>query len=241
MTDEELMAYVDGELDAAGRARVDAAVAIDPALAAKLAAQQALKSQLRAHFDPVLEEPLPQALRELPVMKRAATERRTGRRAWRWQEWSAMAATLVLGVLLGPFVVRSSQPLPFVSANGRVVAIKDLEDALFHQTSGAMNGESKGIAIGMSFRAANGSYCRTFAMNPGPAGLACREWGEWVVEVLARNPRARQGASGEAYRQAGTTFPETIRQAVESRMSGEALTPDEEATLSARGWRANKP
>jgi hypothetical protein len=241
MTDEELMAYVDGELDAAARARVEAAAAADPALAAKLATQQALKARLNAHFDPVLDEPLPQSLRELPVMSRSAKEQRAGRHAWRWQEWSAMAATLVLGVLLGPFVVRSSQPLPFVSANGRVVAIKDLEDALFRQTSGAANAEASGIAIGLSFRASNGSYCRTFAMNRGPAGLACREWGEWVVEVLARNPRARQGSGGEAYRQAGTTFPDAIRQAVETRIDGEPLTIEEESALTARGWRANRP
>lgn len=169
-------------------------------------------------------------------------ERRAGRRrTWRWQEWSAVAAALVLGVLLGPFVLRSSQPLPFVSANGRVVAIRDLEQALLRQESGAASPDAKDIAIGMSFRTPNGAYCRTFALNPGPAGLACREWGEWVVEVLARNPRARQGTGQDAYRQAGTTFPEAIRQAVESRIEGEPLTIEEEMVQSTRGWRTNKP
>lgn len=237
--DEELMAYVDGELDAAGRARVEGALAADSALAARLRQQQSLKSRLAAHFDPVLEEPVPQALLEASAPKRAARQPRT-RRDWRWQEWSAMAATLVLGVLLGPFVMRSSQPLPFVSANGRVVAIRDLENALYRQSSGAAAADGGRIAIGLSFRASNGSYCRTFAINPGPAGLACREWGEWVVEVLARNPRARQGAGGETYKLAGTTFPEVIRQAVETRIDGEALTADEEAALAARNWRANR-
>jgi hypothetical protein len=238
--DEELMAYIDGELDAADRARVDAAVAADPVLAAKLATQRSLKSRLSAHFDTVLEEPLPRNLSELTAMKGTAGERRTGRRAWRWQEWSAMAATLVLGVLLGPFVMRQSQPLPFISANGRVVAIKDLENALFRQISGAASTEAGGIAIGMSFHASNGAYCRTFAMNPGPAGLACREWGEWVVEVLARNPRARQNANGEAYRQAGTAFPEAIRQAVEARIDGEPLSIEQENEVAARGWRETR-
>jgi len=152
-----------------------------------------------------------------------------------------VAAALVIGVLLAPFVVRSSQPLPFISANGRVVAIKDLEEALYRQPAGALGADAKGIAIGSSFRASNGAYCRTFAMNPGPAGLACREWGEWVLEMLARNPRARQVAGQETYRQAGVTFPEVIRQGVESRIVGAPLTAEEEATQMARGWRANKP
>ena len=241
--DEELMAYVDGELDPTGRARVEAAVAADPSLAAWLAKQRALKARLGAHFDAVLEEPMPPVLSRLPVMNRggAAAALNPGRRSWRWQEWSAIAATLVLGMLLGPYVMRSSQPLPFISASGRVVAIKELESALFHQTSGAASTDAGKIAIGMSFHSSNGAYCRTFAMNPGPAGLACREWGEWVIEVLARNPRARQGASGEAYRQAGTTFPDAIRQAVEKRIEGEPLTVEEEAAVTARGWRTTRP
>lgn len=174
-------------------------------------------------------------------LKADAPAARTGRRQWGWQEWSAIAATLVLGVLLGPYVLRSSQPLPFISVAGRVVAIKDLEQALDAQPSGAAHATANDIAIGMSFLASNGSYCRTFAINPGPAGLACREWGEWVVEVLARNPRARQGTGHEAYKQAGTVFPEDIRQGVEARIAGAPLTPGEEATQTARGWRANKP
>jgi hypothetical protein len=239
---EELMAYVDGELDPSARSRVEAAVAADPALEARVREQQVLSQRLSAHFDPVLTEPLPVALRALPggAAGRSAPPSRV-RRRWHWQEWSAIAATLVIGVLLGPYVMRSSQPLPFISAGGRVVAIGGLERALMAQTSGATEATgSGGTAIGLSFRTNTGEYCRTFAMNPGPAGLACREWGEWVVEVLARNPRARQG-SAEAYRQAGTAFPAVIREAVEARISGEPLTGAEEVAQAARGWRTDRP
>lgn len=238
IAEEELMAYVDGELDAAARARVEAAAGADPSLAAKLAAQQALKARLQAHFDPVLDEPLPASLRAAARATPRASMR--PRRQWRWQEWSAMAATLVLGVLLGPYVMRASQPLPFISANGRVVAIGDLETALMHQPSGTQpaNGHT---AIGLSFRSSNGSYCRTFAMNPGPAGLACRQWGEWVVEVLARNPRPRQGTAADAYVQAGTTFPDAVRRAVEARMEGEPLSAEEEAAATSHAWRPVRP
>jgi hypothetical protein len=235
ISDEELMAFVDGELDAAEHARVAAAIDTDPALAARVSAQRQLHERLRAHFDPVLTEALPDELSELAAPRAV----RPARRTWRWQEWSAMAATLVLGVLLGPFVLRSSQPLPFMSAGGRVVAISELETALMRQASGSTPPGGGRTAIGMSFRSADGAYCRTFAMNPGPAGLACREWGEWVVEVLARNPRARQGA--DAYRQAGTAFPPAVRTAVEARIAGEPLSAEEEAAQAARGWRTEKP
>lgn len=160
------------------------------------------------------------------------------RRSWGWQEWSAVAAAFVVGVLLGPYVLRASQPLPFMSAGGRVVAVGELRNTLNHQPSGAVAQDSRRTAIGISFRTAEGTYCRTFAMSPGPAGLACREWGEWVVETLARNPRARHDA--DSYRQTGTAFPELIRLAVEARMQGEPLTHDEERELEARNWRADE-
>ena len=151
-----------------------------------------------------------------------------------------MAAALVLGVLLGPIVLRQSQSLPLMSANGRVIAIKEIETALMRQPSGAEHA-TDGLAIGMSFRTRNGLLCRTFAMTLGPAGLACREWGEWVIEVLARNPRARKGATGEPYLQGGTHFPDVIRMAVEQRMDGAPLTAAEEAEATERAWRASRP
>ncbi len=61
-SEETLMAYVDGELDAATREQVEQAVAADPEVARRVAAHQALNRELRAGFDPVLEEPVPARL-----------------------------------------------------------------------------------------------------------------------------------------------------------------------------------
>ena len=57
-----LLAYVDGELDAAARADVDAAIAVDPQLAQRVQQQQALRQMLSATYDPVLDEPMPARL-----------------------------------------------------------------------------------------------------------------------------------------------------------------------------------
>ena len=248
MTDEELMAYVDGELDAPAQSQAEAAIAADPALGARVSAQRELRARLQQAFDPVLDEPLPQRLSALAGAGQparavasldAARERREDRLRprWSWRELSAVAATLVMGVMLGPYVMRASQPLPFVSEGGRVVAIGALQTALMDQLSGTASTGAEGATIGMSFHTANGQNCRTFAMNPGPAGLACRERGDWVVEVLARNPRPRDGSAPDGYRQAGTPFPEVIRQAVEARIDGEPLDSAQEKQMAARSWR----
>src|SRR5581483_10390293 len=61
-SDETLMAYADGELDAAERAAIERALDSDPALAARVAQHQALRSDVFAAFAPILDEPVPPAL-----------------------------------------------------------------------------------------------------------------------------------------------------------------------------------
>ena len=165
---------------------------------------------------------------------------RPDRPRWTWREWSAIAATLVTGVLLGPYVLRTSQPLPFVSSGGRVVAVGPLEAALQTQLAGSPGTAGSETVIGLSFQTAAGDYCRSFATRRGPAGLACRERGDWVIEILARNPRPRNGSAPAGYRQAGIPFPEVIRQAVAARISGDALTAEAEARAVTQKWRAER-
>jgi anti-sigma factor RsiW len=63
IADEELHAFIDGELTPDRAAAVQAALAAEPALAARVASWQADKSALRALFGPVAERPLPSAWR----------------------------------------------------------------------------------------------------------------------------------------------------------------------------------
>ena len=157
---------------------------------------------------------------------------------WSWREASVGAAALVAGILIGPYVLRASQPLPFVSEGGRVVAIGSLDAALTNLRTGEKSQDASGTSIGLSFRTPLGQYCRTFAMSRGPAGLVCRERGDWVIEVLARNPRPRNGSAPDGYRQAGTPFPEAIRLALAARMTKEPLTQAEEQHAIQFRWRS---
>ncbi|MFP5330263.1 MAG: anti-sigma factor family protein, partial [Alphaproteobacteria bacterium] len=99
--DDRLMAFLDGELDEAGRAEVEAAIAADPALAARLEAQRRLRDRLRAHYGPVADEPVPDRLRSL--IETNVVPFRPPHRAARpaWQLPAAIAASLVLGILGG--------------------------------------------------------------------------------------------------------------------------------------------
>ncbi|HEX3398609.1 MAG TPA: zf-HC2 domain-containing protein, partial [Steroidobacteraceae bacterium] len=62
ISDEMLMAYADGELDAPTRARIEAAMKEDPEIAKRVAQHRALREAMQGAFAAVLREPVPERL-----------------------------------------------------------------------------------------------------------------------------------------------------------------------------------
>lgn len=92
----ELHAYVDGRLDAAARAAVQARLAADPAAAETVAAWTRQKEALRALHAPLLQEPVPPTLRE-------AAERlqHRGSEVQRVARWGGLAASVLVAFAAG--------------------------------------------------------------------------------------------------------------------------------------------
>ena len=238
--DGQIHAHVDGALDADTAARLEADSSNDAALAARIAQQRELRARLRAEYDPVLEEPIPQRFRDalanpdsgaavIPI----GAGREPGRRpAWSLREWGALAAALAFGALLGPFVFRDSTGLPFASEGGRLVAAEYLDAALSTQMTGAAT-EGEAARIDLSFRAAGGEYCRTFTLRSGAGGLACRREGGWSVELF--EAAAASPEIGE-FRQASSALSPAMLGAMTALGASEALTADEERQRIGSGW-----
>ncbi|KAF0223181.1 MAG: transmembrane transcriptional [Rhodospirillaceae bacterium] len=91
MGDDDLHAYLDGEMDDRGRAAMESWLADHPEDAERLRHWQEQKDGLHRLFDPVMDEPLPWALH--PTVLRAGLRRQRGRMALR-----AAAACLLLVV-----------------------------------------------------------------------------------------------------------------------------------------------
>jgi anti-sigma factor RsiW len=85
----DLQAYADGRVDAEQKATIDRWLAEHPDEAERIDAYRKLGAELRARFDPVLEEPVPSRL-----MRPAGVRRR-------WRPFAVAAAWLVLGVAVG--------------------------------------------------------------------------------------------------------------------------------------------
>ncbi|MFC5524219.1 anti-sigma factor family protein [Rhodanobacter ginsengisoli] len=246
--DDTLQAYVDGELDAAGAARIDAALAHDDVLARRVQQARALRAQLKAAFDPVLDEPVPAHLSALlrPTSAQATPApaahpthsarrgfgagRHRARRRW-WVPGAAVAASIaVLAVALwwkqGNELVRVH--------DGQQFAAGALSRALDQDLASAPDPHAS-IAIGLSFRSADGNICRTFVQRtrPAMAGLACHEAAGWSLPVISA---AEKPAGGEL-RQAASALPLAVQAAVDARIRGEAFDAQQERAARDAGWR----
>jgi anti-sigma factor RsiW len=89
VTEAELQAYADGRLHGDRRAEVEAWLAMRPEEAERIASYVQLNEEMRALYDPVLVEPIPERLR--PVLER--------RRRWRMA--ARAAAWVAVGIAIG--------------------------------------------------------------------------------------------------------------------------------------------
>ena len=128
-SEETLMAYADNELDAQTRAAVEAAMAKDPEIARRIAQHKALRGKVRLAFDNVIEEPTPQRLinaaRGVPAVRREGNViplRRKAPPPRAWPQWASIAASLVVGVIIGQAVLRGSGNSAVTSRDGKLLA-----------------------------------------------------------------------------------------------------------------------
>jgi hypothetical protein len=225
MTREELIiAYVDGELAPAVRARFEAEIAADPALAAQIARHSALARQVSAAYAATLEEPIPP---QLLAVAAAANDRRRSAAPPRLIPWAAAAAALVVGVFAGRLALPASGPLD--ARDGALVARGQLASAL----SSGLAAQPGAVKVGLTLRTPDGGYCRTFQSAPDRlAGLACRRDGRW----LARTVTAWSPAAAPAYRTAASEIPPEVLAAVDA-LGGQPLDAAAERAARDKGWR----
>ena len=253
ISDETLMAYADGELDAAARAAVESAMREDPQIEKRVAAHRTLRRKVQAAYSVELSEGVPERLLRAArgaantqqakvvdlqgaraAMERTASRARSPRPQWRIA--GTIAASLIAGVGLGFFMWGQTEAPLMRSAGGALVARGQLAQALSNQLAAEQSRNSP-VQIGVSFRAKSGDYCRTFALSGAvsPSGLACRHGGEWQVQALTQEP----GAAGDSgYRTAGSAMPGAILRSVEGQIAGEPLDQAGEMAARQRSWAA---
>ena len=243
-SEETLMAYADNELDSKTRSAVEAAMATDPEIARRVARHKALRGRLRETFDEVLDEPPPQRLvdaaRGVPAIRREGNviplrRKAPPRRAW--PQWASLAASLLIGVIIGHAILRkptNSAPVT-TSRDGRLLASGSLAQSLSDQLASTQTQDAP-VKIGVSFKSKAGAYCRTFTLSESTtlAGLACRDHDDWRVQVLTQSTQRAQQEGN--YRHAGSEMPRAVLQAVDDTIAGDPMDAHAEAVARDQHW-----
>ncbi len=240
ISDETLMAYLDNELPSDERERVNAALATDPALQARLKRQERVHAMLSQAFDPALKQAVPSRIVETAMTTPIALK--TDWRAWIADVVSfrpgtprlaaagaAFGLVVAAGLLFYAGTARAPGPdsVPF-SAEGQ------LAQAL--ETQLASDATREGPRVGVSFRANSGQTCRTFdagATHDNFAGIACRDSKGWTVNTFVTAPVR----SGGPYELASAGLPDDVRKAVADMIDGAPFDAAAEKSARDAGWR----
>jgi hypothetical protein len=242
ISDQQLHAYVDGELSDAERTLVEQAISQDADIARRVAGQQALRQRLRGAFDAVLQEQVPDRLIAAvgPVTDLSAARDRAKRRAGSVLSskpgWFAIAASLLVGTIAGLLASRWNADADLTTfRDGKLVARGALASALDEQLASAIPPNTS-VRVGLSFKAKSGRYCRTFefAAPEGTAGLACYDQQHWRVLTLVETPA--KAAADPTYRMAASDLPPLLLQSVSENISGEPLDAPAELRARSAGW-----
>ncbi len=253
-SDETLMAFADGELDEKLRAEIESVLADDAQLARRVAAHRELRARLQGAYAPSLGEAVPQRLLDTLADTVATPAQAPSRKSnvvafgeplvrqtpkvWGVPQWSAIAASLIIGVGAGYLAFRSTDGALIAAKNGALVAdaalARSLSQTLVGEQAGA-GADGAGPKIGISYRSKAGDLCRSFS-DAALAGIACRDANQWQIRMLTQAAPAAGNAG--SYRTAASELPPAIRQAIDSDIDGEPLDAQAERDARARGWRA---
>lgn len=232
--DETLMRRLDGELDAETARAVDDAASSDAVVAARLDALRRTGIASRMAF-PATEDPRDAHLARLITSD--GKPRATRRFDWRsWLTPSAVGlgaglavAGFVAGVVIGPG--GSNRPEGLVDAKGQI-ANGELVRVLDRRLA-AEGPDPAGRAVGLTFEASDGRWCRTFSDDDTAlAGLACRAGDGWSIQALS----PVEVTDGEL-RKAGSDIPAPVLAAVDMLIADEAASALDEAKARDTGFR----
>lgn len=264
---EQIVAYMDGELTGDEERLVAASIAADPALAASAEEYRGIREMLSGAYAPIAAEPVPGRFLEtvraaasnivrLPFASSRALSRRAtdssdaGPAKWAMPQWAMpLAATLLVGVLAGQFWFGGNPAAPgyVTAADGSLVAQAHLASALNNQLSGSgmTGGETPAAAVALTFRSRDGNLCRVFNLRDAGAapmaGVACRGNAVWRVAALA--PMVSGGVNGGPamagdYQPAGAVaLPQAVNAAIAGMIAGDPLGAEQEAAALEDGWR----
>lgn len=230
VNDEMLMAFVDGELDAATAEEVRRATERDAGLARRAEEFRTASQWSKEAFAGILREPAPERLVNA-VLARPSNVLPLRRR---WLPAQALPLAASIAILFGAagYWLGQQQPPQDIALLGAGPVAQTLAQTLSGQSNAVTFGGGGMRLETLAAYKVDGGLCRTFSLSGGAdtwRGVGCARGGGWAVEIAASVP-----ADGFAPASSGATA--SIDAFLDAAGASEALSPEEEA-VAARAAR----
>lgn len=249
-TDEELMAFADGALDAASMERIARLVANDPELAATVEMYRKSAERVREVRDALDAEPVPDALRQsIETMIASSTSptetlarppaenvlsfrpRQPAASPPRQRVWAMPMAAALLAVVGGVVGYMAGRDVTGSAAPSLAAVGEALPAAVGSVLASSASGSEVTLAEGRlrmisTVRSKSGNLCREFELDTRGGltivGVGCHEADAWRLDIAVAAPRTDEGFAPASSLNAIDSYLEMIE------ASG-ALSPEEEA------------
>jgi hypothetical protein len=242
--DEKLNAFVDHELDSEQRAEMEALVAGDDHVKARVSRMRTNDDLVRSAFDAPMAAAVPDrflstidsglakhANATVVSLKTHLTRASNDNGKPWWQIGGALAASLAVGLFFG------TQLAPTADDATVSVALNDaLNSTPSAQSVVLKSGER--MTPQLTFARAGGGYCRQFSIAAGNStrtGVACNRAGQWSVEALL--PSGGAASAEDGYVTAGGRENADLDDLIGKLRAGDPLDKQAEKALIARRWK----
>lgn len=267
ITDEMLMAYADGEIDAEQREHLSERLAHDAGLRKRLEVFRETDRTLSRHYDDVLHQPVPAHLLDLVRNADVKTQPEgTIRRIAAWLRgnagtsaaprvgWAAASAAAALAVGIGIGTWLESGPVTPAGDRFALLSVDNnhlwaqgaLKDALEQVGSGdaksweAAPGETGNIYPVLTFRDRAGQFCREYAVTASPEASAVGiacRRDTGQWSIEIHTAQPADAAGGAPFRPASSGGIERLNALMTEMSDGDPLDLDQEEQAIRNGWR----
>ncbi len=228
--DEQISAYLDGVMPAAEAARFEAAMAQDPILRDEVEVFRNADEMLRAAFPADADNIDAAMIARLGLETRPALPKTAANdnpaRFWKiGLAGGAIAASIAVALILTP------------SGGGSLERDSQFQLAMESAPSGKtlpLSQEGRMVRPVLTFAAADGRFCREFAVDNQSSGIACRSKGKWTIEAEASASSADLD-NGDVRTAAGADLA-PLEQNYKRLQASDPFSMEKENTIISDGW-----
>lgn len=237
-SDEQLSAFIDGELSAADTDALAKEIEADAALAVRVERLGAANAAFIAAASEIDERPMPAGVAKV-LAAPVATVIPFRARATTWlSEHRALAASILCAAVAAGVVSGLKPEEDFApKADGLILASSPLHQALEKGATGEAVLVKAGVTATprLTFASDSGTFCRQFDVSSErglTTAIACREDKAWRTQVAVFG---RPASAGDYQTASGAKSP-ALEAFIDQHIEGAALDAGQEKAAIAKGW-----